>query len=97
MGTQGNKFNGLIRAFYAIGARYHFVISFFAANPAIQVNDKEILFDRAGIISFEIAFQRLSEGDGVFNDPIDFSLYFLVDCAVYPQGFDESVAEKGFH
>jgi hypothetical protein len=97
MGTQGNKLDGLFRALCAIGARDHSVIAFFAANLAIQVNDEEILFNRAGIISFEIALQRLSEGDGIFNDPIDFSLDHFFDGAVYPQGFDESVAEKDVH
>ena len=97
MGTQGNKLDGLFRALCAIGARDHSVIAFFAANLAIQVNDEEILFNRAGIISFEIALQRFSEGDGIFNDPIDFSLDHFFDGAVYPQGFDESVAEKDVH
>jgi hypothetical protein len=74
------------------------ILTFYEAiNLAIQVNDEEILFNRAGIISFEIALQRLSEGDGIFNDPIDFSLDHFFDGAVYPQGFDESVAEKDVH
>jgi hypothetical protein len=74
------------------------ILTFYESiNLAIQVNDEEILFNRAGIISFEIALQRLSEGDGIFNDPIDFSLDHFFDGAVYPQGFDESVAEKDVH
>ena len=97
MGTQGNKLDGLIRALCAICARDHPVIAFFAANLAIQVNDEGILFYRTGIISFEITLQRLSEGDGIFNDPIDFSLDNFFDGAIYPQRFDESVAEKDVH
>ena len=97
MGSQGDKLDGLVRASGAIGAGDHAVIAFFAAYLAIQVNDEEILLDRAGRISFEIAFQRLSEGDGVFNNPVDFSLDRFFDGAVYPQGFDESVAEKDVH
>jgi len=92
--TQGNKLDGLVRTLCAIGARDHSVIAFFAANFAIQVNNEEILFNRAGIISFEIAFERLSVGDGIFNDPINLSLDHLFDGAGYPQRFDESVAEN---
>jgi hypothetical protein len=97
MRAQGNELDGLFRALCAIGARNHSVIAFFATNLAIQVNDKEILFNRAGIIPFEIALQRLSEGDRIFNDPIDFSLDHFFDGAVYPQRFDESVAENDVH
>jgi hypothetical protein len=97
MRTQGNKLDGLFRALCTIGARDHSVIAFFATNLAIQVNDEEILFNRAGIVPFEIALQRLSEGDGIFNDPIDFSLDHFFNGTVYPQRFEESVAENDVH
>jgi hypothetical protein len=97
MGSQGDKLDGLVRASGAIGAGDHAVIAFFAAYLAIQVNDEEILFNRAGIIPSKITFQRLSEGDGAFNDPVDLALDLFLDGAVDPQGFDESVAEEDIH
>ena len=97
MGTQGNKLDGLFRALWAIGASDHAIIAFFAAHLAIQVNDEEILFNRAGVIPPKVALQRLSEGDGIFNDPVDLALNPFFDGAVDQQGFDESVAEKDVH
>ncbi len=94
MGTKGNEFDGFIRALRAVGAGNDAVIAFFAAYSAIQINHEEILFNRAGIISFEITFERLSVGNGIFNDAVDLSLDHLFDGAVYPQGFNESIAEK---
>jgi hypothetical protein len=97
MGSQGDKLDGLVRASGAICAGDHAVIAFFAAYLAIQVNDEEIPFNRAGVITSEIAFQRLSEGDGAFNDPVDLVLDLFLDGAVDPRRFDESVAEKDVH
>jgi hypothetical protein len=97
MGSQGDKLDGLVRESGAIGAGDHAVIAFFAAYLAIQVNDEEILFNRAGVIPSKITFQRLSEGDGAFNDPVDLALDLFLDGAVDPQGFDESVAEEDVH
>lgn len=97
MGSQGDKLDGRVRASGAIGAGDHAVIAFFAAHFAIQVNDEEILFNRAGVVPSEITFQRLSEGDGVFNDPVDLALDLFFDGAVNPQGFDECAAEEDVH
>ena len=97
MGAQGDELDGLVRASGAIGAGDHAVIAFFAAHPAIQVNDDEILFNRTGVIPSEMTFQRLSEGDGVFNDPVDLAPDLFLDGAVHPQGFNESVAEEEVH
>lgn len=94
MGTKGNEFDGFVRALCAVGAGNDIVIALFAADHAIQVNHEEVLFNRAGIISFKITFERLSVGNGIFNDAVDLSLDRLFDGAVYPQGFDESIAEK---
>jgi len=97
MGSEGNKLDGLVRASGAIGTGDHAVIAFFTAYFAIQVNDEEILFNRAGVISSKITLQRLSDGDGVFNDPVDLALDLFFDATVDPQGFDESVAEEDVH
>jgi len=97
MRAQGDKLDGFVWASGAIGAGDHTVIAFFAAYLAIQVNDEEILFYRAGVIPPEITFQRLSEGYGVFNDPVDLALDLFLDGAVVTQGFGESVAEEDGH
>lgn len=94
MGTEGDEFDGFVRAMCAVGAGNYAVIALFAADHAIQVNHEEILFNRAGIISSEITFERLSVGNGIFNDAVDLSLDRLFDGAVYPQRFDKSIGEK---
>ena len=97
MGTQGNKLYGLVQALGTIGARDHAVIALFAAYLAIQINDEEILFHRAGVISPESALQRLTERDGVFDNPVHLALDLFFNGAVDPQGFDESLTEEDVH
>lgn len=66
--------NRFIRRTLAIAAMHDLIVPLFSANSAIEINDKKILFYRAAVVSSEISLQRLTQGDRILNDHVDFLL-----------------------
>ena len=84
-------------AFSSVRAGHDFIVAFLSAGMAVQVDDDEVLFDRAGVESPEVAFERFAQGQRLFHDHPDFVFDLLFDSGMLAKRLSEGFLEECFH